>query len=43
MLMAITVAALIALIIDLNRPYRGFIQVSPQALIDAAESLPQGG
>ncbi len=40
-LMAVTVATLICMIIDLNRPYSGFIQVSPQALIDAADSLPR--
>ncbi len=42
-LMAITIAALICLIIDLNRPYRGLIQISPQALIDTADNLPKGG
>jgi len=41
-LMAITIAMLITMIIDLNRPYQGFIEVSPQALVDAANALPTG-
>ncbi len=39
-LMAITIATLITMIIDLNRPYQGSIEVSTQALVDAAHSLP---
>ena len=39
LLMSCTVAALIMLIIDLDRPYRGLIQVSVQPLVDAAQGI----
>jgi hypothetical protein len=42
-LMAVTIAVLIGMIIDLNRPTRGFIEISPQALVDALQGLPQAG
>jgi hypothetical protein len=35
------VALLIMLIVDLDRPYRGLIQVPVQALVDTAQSLPR--
>jgi hypothetical protein len=39
--MSITITLLIMLIIDLDRPYSGFIQVPVQALVDAAQGIPQ--
>jgi hypothetical protein len=39
LIMSVMIAALIVLIIDLDRPYRGLIRVSAQALVDAAKSL----
>jgi hypothetical protein len=41
LLMAFTIAALVAMIIDLDRPARGLIQVPVQPLVDAADSLPK--
>ena len=41
-LMSLTIAILIATVIDLNRPTRGLILVSTQALVDTAENLPRG-
>jgi hypothetical protein len=38
--MSVTVALLIVLIVDLDRPYQGLIQVPVQALIDAAHDIP---
>jgi hypothetical protein len=40
LIMSITIALLIILVVDLDRPYRGLIQVPAQALIDAKQSLP---
>ncbi len=39
-LMSVTVGALIMLVIDLDRPYRGLIQVPVQSLVDAARGMP---
>jgi len=41
MMMAITVAVVIALIIDLDQPVRGLIRVPTQALVDAAQGIPR--
>jgi Protein of unknown function (DUF4239) len=41
LILSITVTLLIMLIVDLDRPYRGSIQVSVQALVDAAQGIPQ--
>jgi hypothetical protein len=41
LIMSITVALLILLVMDLDRPYRGLIQVPIQALADAGSSLPR--
>ncbi len=38
-LMSLTVALLIMLVIDLDRPYRGLIEVSAQALVDAVKGI----
>jgi len=40
LIMSMTVAVLIMLVVDLDRPYRGVIQVPAQALIDAAQGIP---
>ncbi len=40
LLMSVTVSILIMLIIDLDRPSRGLIQVPVQSLIDAARGIP---
>jgi hypothetical protein len=40
LIMSITVTLLIMLIVDLDRPYRGAIQVPVQALVDAAQGIP---
>jgi hypothetical protein len=40
-IMALTVALLIMLIVDLDRPYRGLIQVPVQALVDTAQGIPR--
>ena len=40
-IMSLTVALLIMLIVDLDRPYRGLIQVPVQALVDTAQGIPQ--
>jgi hypothetical protein len=39
--MSITVMLLIMLIVDLDRPYRGAIQVPVQPLVDAVQGIPQ--
>ena len=39
LIMSVMIATLIVLVIDLDRPYRGLIQVSAQALVDVAKSL----
>ena len=39
MIMAVTAGALIVLVMDLDRPSRGLIQVPVQPLIDTAQSL----
>lgn len=39
--MAITIAALVVLIVDLDRPARGLIDVSVQPLVDAANGIPR--
>jgi hypothetical protein len=39
--MSATVALLIMLIVDLDRPYEGLIRVPVQALIDAAQGIPR--
>jgi hypothetical protein len=41
LIMSITVTLLIMLIVDLDRPYRGWIQVPVQALVDAVQGIPQ--
>jgi hypothetical protein len=40
LIMSITVAVLIMLVVDLDRPSRGLIIVPVQPLIDAAQSIP---
>lgn len=40
-IMTLTIALLILLIIDLDRPYRGLILVPVQALVDTAQGLPR--
>jgi len=40
LIMSLTVTLLIMLIVDLDRPYRGAIQVPVQALVDAAQGIP---
>jgi hypothetical protein len=40
-IMSITVTLLIMLIVDLDRPYRGVIQVPVQPLVDAVQGIPQ--
>jgi hypothetical protein len=40
LLMSVTVAALIVLVIDLDRPNDGLIHVPVQALVDAAHAIP---
>jgi hypothetical protein len=39
-IMALTIAVVIALVIDLDQPARGLVQVPTQALIDVAKGLP---
>lgn len=39
LIMAATVGIVIVLVVDLDQPARGFIQVSPQALVDVAERI----
>ena len=41
MIMSLTIALLIMLVVDLDRPQRGLIQVSVQALVDAANGIPR--
>jgi hypothetical protein len=41
MLMSLMIAMLIMLVVDLDRPERGLIQVSDQALVDAAAGIPR--
>ena len=41
LIMSITVAGVIMLVIDLDRPARGLIQVPVQALVDAAQGIPR--
>ena len=41
MIMSLTIALLIMLVVDLDRPQRGLIQVSVQALVDAANGIPK--
>jgi hypothetical protein len=41
LIMSITVAVLIAMVIDLDSPNQGLIQVPKQPLIDAAQSIPR--
>jgi hypothetical protein len=41
LVMSVTVALLIMLIVDLDRPYEGLIHVPVQALIDAAQGIPR--
>lgn len=40
-LMAVTFAGLVVIIIDLDRPARGFIRVPDQALVDAEDRIPR--
>jgi hypothetical protein len=40
-IMAITVAVVIMLVVDLDRPVRGLIRVPVQALVDAEQSIPR--
>jgi hypothetical protein len=39
LIMSLTIAVVIMLVIDLDRPARGFIQVGVQALIDVQQSI----
>ena len=39
LIMSLTIAVVIMLVIDLDRPARGFIQVRVQARIDAQQSI----
>jgi hypothetical protein len=39
--MAVTIAVVIVLVVDLDQPARGFIQVPTQALVDVAKEIPQ--
>jgi hypothetical protein len=39
LIMSVMIATLIVLVMDLDRPYRGLIRVSEQALVDVAKSL----
>jgi hypothetical protein len=39
LLMSLTIAVVIMLVIDLDRPARGLIQVPVQALIDAQQGI----
>jgi len=39
LIMSITITLLIMLIVDLDRPYRGVVQVPVQALVDAAQGI----
>jgi hypothetical protein len=41
LIMAVTVGVLIVLVMDLDRPSRGLIQVPVQPLIDAANGIPR--
>jgi hypothetical protein len=41
LIMATTVAAMIVLVVDLDRPNSGLIQVPNQALVDAADGIPR--
>jgi hypothetical protein len=40
-IMCLTVALLIMMIVDLDRPYRGLIEVPVQSLVDAAQGIPR--
>jgi hypothetical protein len=40
LIMSLTVAVVIMLVVDLDRPARGLIQVPVQPLIDAAQGIP---
>jgi len=40
-MMAVTIAGLVVIIVDLDRPARGFIRVPAQSLVDAEGSIPQ--
>ena len=40
LIMAVTIAIVIALVVDLDQPARGFIQVPTQALVDVAKEIP---
>ena len=40
LIMSLTISLLIMLVIDLDRPYHGLIQVPVQALVDAAQGIP---
>ena len=42
LIMSVTIALLIMLVVDLDRPYRGLIQVPVQALVDAAQTAFHG-
>ena len=41
MLIAFTIAGLVVMIVDLDRPSRGLIRVPVQALVDAADGIPK--
>ncbi len=41
LIMAVTVGVLIVMVMDLDRPSRGLIQVPVQPLVDAAQSIPR--
>jgi len=38
--MSLTIAAVIMVVVDLDRPARGLIRVPVQALVDAAQGVP---
>ncbi|HEY4042338.1 MAG TPA: hypothetical protein VGM32_10920, partial [Rhodopila sp.] len=41
LIMSVTVTLVIMLVVDLDRPARGLVQVPVQPLIDAAQSMPR--
>jgi hypothetical protein len=43
LMMSLMVAVVIMLIVDLDQPARGFIEVSTRPLADAAQSIPPSG
>jgi hypothetical protein len=39
LIMAVTIAVVIVLVVDLDQPARGFVQVPTQALVDVAKEI----